>query len=182
MIELKPKRIEEIKRMYTGDTVMTIVFEKVPNSTLDKLYPLKGKSLQGMVCQWLKKRKKRSLDANAYCWVLCDKIAEKIRSTKEEVYRSAIRAVGVFSDVAVEAEAVESLVSGWGHNQIGWFAEPIGTQENMKVLRLYYGSSTYDTKQMARLIDEIIVYCRDFDIEYLPPDELEKMKQLWGAE
>lgn len=182
MIELKPKRIEDIQRMYTGDTVMTIVFEKVPNSTLDKLYPLKGKSIQGVVCQWLKPRKKRSLDANAYCWVLCDKIAEKLRNTKEEVYRSAIRAVGVFTDVTVESEAVKSLIDGWNHNGTGWFAEMVDNVAQMRTVRLYYGSSTYDTKQMARLIDELIVYCQDFGIEYLPPDELERMKQLWGPE
>lgn len=39
-----------------------------------------------------RKRKKRSLSANAYCWVLCQKIAERIRFlTKEDVYRHAHR-------------------------------------------------------------------------------------------
>ena len=28
-------------------------------------------------------KQRRSLDANAYCWVLCDKIAKKVGSTKE---------------------------------------------------------------------------------------------------
>ena len=54
-------------------------------------------------------------------------------------------------------------------------------RDSVKTVRLYYGSSTYDSKQMARLIDEVIVYCKDFDIEYLPPDELERMMQQWGA-
>lgn len=36
-------------------------------------------------------RKKRSLDANAYFWVLCDKLAEETRIPKEEIYRQAIR-------------------------------------------------------------------------------------------
>ena len=38
-----------------------------------------------------KYRNKRSLDANAYCWVLCDRIAKELckdgaRITKEQVY------------------------------------------------------------------------------------------------
>ena len=39
-------------------------------------------------------RKKRSLDANAYCWVLIGQLAAKLRITPLEVYREAIRAIG----------------------------------------------------------------------------------------
>ena len=38
--------------------------------------------------------KKRSLDANSYCWVICDLIAKELSkngiTTKEEIYRDAI--------------------------------------------------------------------------------------------
>ena len=40
-----------------------------------------------------KARKKRSLDANAYAWVLIDKIAEKTGIRRKEVYRNAIREI-----------------------------------------------------------------------------------------
>ena len=36
-------------------------------------------------------KEKRSLDANAYCWILCKKIADKLHITKEEVYRKNIK-------------------------------------------------------------------------------------------
>lgn len=127
-------------------------------------------------------REKRSLDANRYCWKLCDEIAQRIRSTKEAVYRDAIRSVGVFSDVVVYADAVESLVDGWGHNGTGWFAETVDNVAEMETIRLYYGSSTYNTQQMARLIDEIISYCKDVGVEYLPPDQLERMKAAWQSD
>lgn len=127
-------------------------------------------------------REKRSLDANRYCWKLCDKIAQRIRSTKEEVYRDAIRSVGVFSDVVVYADAVESLVNGWERNGTGWFAETVDNVAEMKTIRLYYGSSTYNTQQMARLIDEIINYCKDVGVEYLAPAELERMKAAWQSQ
>ena len=39
-------------------------------------------------------RKKRSLDANAYCWVLIDKLAEKLNVSKTEVYRREIKEIG----------------------------------------------------------------------------------------
>ena len=55
-------------------------------------------------------KKKRSLDANAYCFAMIDKLAEKLNLPKEEVYRNAIRKIGGVSDVVcIKNEAVETL-------------------------------------------------------------------------
>lgn len=43
----------------------------------------------------------------------------------------------------------------------------------------YYGSSTYDTKQMARLIDLVVEDCKQQGIETLTPEELERMALEW---
>ena len=58
-----------------------------------------------------KKRKKRSLDANDYLWVLCTKIAERLQDSKlsiskEEVYRKHIHLVGKYEPLALRADAV----------------------------------------------------------------------------
>ena len=39
-------------------------------------------------------RKKRSLDANAYCWKLIGDIADALRTSKEEVYRLMLKRYG----------------------------------------------------------------------------------------
>ena len=39
-------------------------------------------------------REKRSLDANAYFWVLVDRLAEKLRIPKTDIYRRYIREIG----------------------------------------------------------------------------------------
>ena len=181
MIELNLKQIADVKRLYTGDVVIRIVAQSVQNDRLDKLYQAVGKSLKGYVIRMLKPKIKRSLDANSYLWVLCDKIAQKIGQTKVYIYRNAIKEVGAFTDVSVAGKSeADSLISGWEHNGIGWFAEPVDMVGDNKIIRLYYGSSTYDSKQMASLIDEVVSYCKDFEIEYLPPVELERMKAAWG--
>lgn len=131
-------------------------------------------------------RNKRSKDANAYMWQLADKIAIEIGITKEEVYRSHIKEVGVFTDVQIMASALQSLKQGWKHNGIGWFADtiqiiPNQVVENMAIVRLYYGSSTYDTKQMARLIDNMVQEAKQLNIETLTPDELERMVKQWNV-
>ena len=130
-----------------------------------------------------KHRAKRSRDANAYMWTLADKIAEKTETTKEDIYREAIRRVGVFKDVAVTTKAAEWLIESWQKNGIGWFAEDFdSTLEGCRRVRLYSGTSTYNTKEMSRLIDEIVQEAKDLDIETETPDEITKMKEVWGAE
>lgn len=123
------------------------------------------------------KRARRSLDANSYMWVLADKIAAKIGITKEEVYREQIRNVGVFYDIAVQSENSKEFVENFEHNGTGWIAE---IQAGCKLpgcdkIRCYRGSSTYDSAQMARLIDALIYEAKELGIETLPPDEVERL-------
>ena len=67
---------------------------------------------------------RRSLDANAYCFVLIDKIAEKLNISKEEVYREAIKHIGGVSDtVCVKDCAVETLTKAWQSKGLGWQTE-----------------------------------------------------------
>lgn len=130
-----------------------------------------------------KHRKKRSQDANGYMWVLADKIAAVTSCTKEEVYRNAIRRVGVFQDVAVTNVAAGALVKSWSERGIGWFADTFESKlKDCKRVRLYYGSSTYDTKQMSRLVDDMVEEAKGLNIETETPDEIARLKSMWGGE
>lgn len=46
----------------------------------------------------------------------------------------------------------------------------------------YYGSSTYDTRQMSQLIDSLVQDCKALDIETMAPDKLAAMMEAWNAE
>ena len=46
---------------------------------------------------------------------------------------------------------------------------------------LYYGSSTFDTQQMSRLIDGLVQDCRALGLETLPPDKLALLKEAWDT-
>lgn len=126
-------------------------------------------------------REKRSLDMNAYCWILLDKLAAARGLTKAEVYREAIRGIGGVSEtVCVTDKAVDRLVDGWSHKGLGWFAETMPSKiPGCTNVILYYGSSTYDTKQMSALIDHIVQDCKAVGIETKPPHELETMLNEW---
>lgn len=129
-------------------------------------------------------RQKRSLDANAYCWVLLDRLAEKVGESKEAVYRQYITNIGGNSEVVcVKNNAVERLCDGWRRNGIGWQTETFDSKiEGCTNVILYYGSSVYDTAQMSRLLDLIIQDCKTQGIPTETPARIAEMKSLWGEQ
>ena len=127
-------------------------------------------------------RPKRSLDANAYLWVLCQKLAEKIGGTKEDIYKEAIRKAGQFDFIAVANSAVDQFIKAWQSKGLGWYAEASESKiDGCKKVMVYYGSSVYNSKEMSHLIDYIISECKINGIETLAPDELARMKNEWSV-
>ena len=64
----------------------------------------------------------------------------------------------------------------------GWVTEQVdyGPDGDHLVIRLYYGSSTYNTKQMSRLLDAVIADCKEQGIDVATPAELALLKEEWG--
>lgn len=127
-------------------------------------------------------RIKRSLDANAYCWVLCRKIAEKLGSTDREVYKLAVRDYGLTTIRPEKAELVDDLVRMWDSMGLGNSYDILGDSKLKGYINVkyYYGSSSYNTKHMARLIDGLVQDAKEQGIETATPEELERMMQQWG--
>jgi hypothetical protein len=127
-------------------------------------------------------RARRSLDANAYFWVLCDKLSEKLRKSKTEIYRELIRDIGGVSEtVCVVNSAVERFRANWQAKGLGWQTEAVESKiEGCTNVTVYFGSSTFDKDQMARLLDLTIQECREQGIATETPDEIARLKSLWG--
>jgi hypothetical protein len=124
-------------------------------------------------------REKRSLDANAYAWVLMQKIAEAIHTDKWSVYLMMLeRYSPVFTHIIVRPEAVERVKGEWRTVKV---LGPIQVNGSSGIqLQCYFGSSTFDSKEMASFIDRIVSECKEMGIETLPPDEIERMRREWG--
>lgn len=131
----------------------------------------------------VKAKKRRGLDANAYAWVLISKIAAAVRLTKEEVYKNEIRTIGGVSEiVCVKSCAVERLRKTWERNGLGWQTETMPSKIDGCVnVVLYYGSSSYDVKQMSVFIDQLIEDAKALGIETLSDRELSLLKEEWNA-
>lgn len=127
-------------------------------------------------------RQKRSLDANAYSWVLIDKLSERLNEPKEAIYKEYIKHIGGNSEiVCVKNNAVERLCSGWQRNGLGWQTDTFDSKiEGCTNVILYYGSSVYDSAQMSRLLDLIIQDCKEQGIATETPNQIAEMKARWG--
>ena len=132
-------------------------------------------------------REKRSLDANAYFWALCGKLAEKLsdentKYTKEDIYLKSIKEVGVYKDFqGLSPTDAKTLKVAWEMLGTGWITEYVDYMQDGEnlVVRCYYGSSKYNTKQMSRLISNISQDCEAVGIETKTPDEIANLLSLW---
>ena len=127
-------------------------------------------------------RERRSLDANAYMWVLVGKLSGKLGLPPEEIYRAAIRDVGDNYEVMpVRNDALERWQAIWQSNGLGWLCEEIGPSKlpGYTNVRNFYGSSTYDKTQMNRLISNVVQDCKAQGIETLAPAELARLTEEW---
>lgn len=129
----------------------------------------------------LKKHKeKRSLDANAYMWVLVSKLQEKLDIPKEDIYKDAIKNIGVYEVIPVKNEAVEKFIQAWKHNGLGWICETTKSKlEGFTNVLAFYGSSTYNTKEMSRLINLIVQECQQLNIEIKSKSEIDSLLSQW---
>lgn len=166
----------------TGQYIISFTVEEMTEGSLFQgAETLKEKELD---IKAVKHRKKRSRDANAYAWVLMQRLAEAAHTDKETIYLRCLRRYSrAFTHVIVKPQAVEAMRELYRtFEDLGDITirdEETGKITTGRQLRVYYGSSTFDTKEMSVFIDGIISECKECGIETLPPRELEKMKAGW---
>ena len=133
---------------------------------------------------------KRSLEANAYLWLLCDEISKTSSkySTdgKNEIYREAIRAKGKWSEVYIREDAVGTFIRDWNEHGVGWFVDVIDEFHNkkgeiFKQLHVYSGTSTYSSYEMSKVIDYVIMVAEDLGIPTITPKEKERLLGRWAS-
>lgn len=123
----------------------------------------------------------RGKDANSYLWVLCQGIADKLGSTKEEIYREMIRDKGPFSIVPVKDEIVDQYIYAWQHHGIGWIAEIFSKSkyEGYTKVITYYGSSTFDKKQMSVFLEYVDQEAKKLGVPTLSDFEYKRMIEMY---
>lgn len=126
---------------------------------------------------------KRSLSANAYMWVLVGKLADATGISSADIYRNSVKQLGISQLIVINAAAAPTFKRIWEQHGLGWFVDDVDEDTGGSViLRAYYGSSTYNRKQMAALIDLVVQDCRAVGIETLTPAELAGLVDRWESD
>lgn len=146
---------------------------------LEFLEKLRGFDIAAELSKWTKKR---SLDSNAYAWVLMGKIADaltatKATTTKDDVYLEMLKRYGQGGIVKIKDGDSDKWKRAWKYTE----PHETLTTENAQYWRFYVGSSEYDSAEMSVFINGIIEDAKELGIETLPSDELERMMGKWAS-
>lgn len=168
--------------LLTGSNRTTVVLDVFGNHA-DELDKLEGKVLD---IEIKPHREKRSTKANALCWEICSQIGRAMNPpiSKEEVYRRAIRDVGIYIQVCIRKGDYEAFDGQWRGRGTGWFTEIVDTHDYMDVVDVmaYCGSSTYDTKAMSTLIDYLVDEAEQMELQIAYDlREIEQIKNDWAS-
>lgn len=118
---------------------------------------------------------KRTNSANSYAWVLCDKIAQAVGITKEQVYRRAVTEVGVYDQLHVGAEELDHFKRIWEGQGLGYQVQEVGRNPAYVIINAYYGSHSYNSREMARLIENLTQDAMALDIETKSEEEVRSL-------
>lgn len=127
-----------------------------------------------------KYRKKRSLEANALLWACLGEIAAALRADKWEVYLLMLKRYGKYTYICVKPNMVEAVKSYWREcEDIGPIK--IGGKDAEQLL-CYFGSSTYNTKEMSVLLDGVISEMKEMGLPLPLTRDVQNALKQWEQE
>lgn len=130
--------------------------------------------------------KRRSLSANNYFFAICTKIAEKLKISLNEVHNIMLSRYGypeylddkivyfILPD-RIDVNKLEGM-----HLKATSKTQTLDNGELNRVYLVMRGSHTYNTVEMARLIEGVISEAKDLDIDTITVSEKDKMLEEWG--
>ncbi len=148
---------------------------------LNSIENLKDDKLTIDIKKW---RKKRSLDANNYFWELLQKVCNYKDINTIEDYKRRVKELGIFKQFKIMAQDVKTFEKIWTDRGTAWFCEIVDTDYigniEFRIINAYYGSSSYNSKQMSRLIDNLVQDCKAVGIETKPQAEINSLLESWN--
>lgn len=117
------------------------------------------------------KRKKRSKNSNSYFWELLQKLCFEMNVDLIEEYRKRVKELGICQTFELDNKNLATFEHLWNERGIAWFTEKVEQGANKTIINAYYGSSSYNSKQFSKLLDNLVQDCREVGIQTL--DDLE---------
>lgn len=169
-------RLCEVSRDYISKKPMVkFLINEEPNGIED----LDGKDLKIKVNR---NTNPRSLDANAYFHVLCDKLRQKHGISMARCKNELITSYG---QIQYEEDHLVEFKINMPFEKVREMETPhlrfvMMSDDGNYLYILYRGSHTYNTQEMHQLLEGTIMECKEQGIETKTPDELAHLEALWG--
>lgn len=173
--------VERVEGLLDGTYRISLLTRSKPH-----LDGLTGKAVEISIKE---KKARRSLDANAYYWVLLGKLADKLRYSKPYMHNLMLKRYG--QDLVIDGKLAyvvlpetEEATKKVEEAETFHLRPTSETRDGKdgKTYRTYIllrGSHEYNTAEMAILIEGIVSECKEHDIETMTPEELERMMKAY---
>ena len=161
-------KIESItKPIRGGGYLVTVRIDALPEGLEEKLLDVSMKV----------HREKRSKDANALLWACIGDIARETLMDKWDVYLSLLKRYGKYTYIVVKPDAAEAVKMQWRECEIIGDIDIHGTK-GVQML-CYYGSSTYDTKEMSTLLEGTLSEMDQLNLQRPASSDIRRAMDEW---
>lgn len=155
-----------------GDKILLLA---IPESEItESLLKLEGKKVVVDIKNY---SEKRSLNANSYFWKLCSLIADKCGTDKNSIYELMLSRYGQYTDIECEPQALDNVKRLFRTSEV--LHEDFIDYGGKVTLRGYFGSSSYTSSEMAKLIDGVKRECDDYGVETWSQEEIDRLLEEW---
>lgn len=175
-MKLKADNLNIMQDILNGGFLLSMHVSEIPSGA----EKLREEALAVSITKW---RERRSLTANAYYWVLVSKIAEAAGMSNARAHNMLLRSYGVPETIGgqltiamLPVEAEDEILERELYHLKPTSKTKVG--KDGQIFRAYIllkGSSDYDSKEMARLIDGTVEEAKMLGLETLPEEEIERM-------
>ena len=172
-------KLKDLMRLAGGEWLVSFTTRADPGKLFDAL---KDSEIS---VEMKKNSQPRSKSANDFMWAMCTDIGKALRPPlpKEMVYRQAIRDVGEYEPLPIKAEAESTVQERWASKGTGWFADVVDDSKikGYKLVFAYYGSSTYTSEGMSRVLDYLKQDMENMGLPIpLSKEEEARVMERWG--
>ena len=170
-------RLCEVSRDYITKKPM---IKFLVNENLDGIEKLDGKDL---VIKVVKSTRPRSLNANSYFHVLCDRLRQELGVSMAKMKNDLITSYGQIEYISegqaliYKTNAPIEYIQELEDAHMKFIKQ---SEDGAYWYKVYRGSHTYNTDEMRMLLEGTVAEAKEQGIETKTPDELARLAALWG--
>lgn len=131
-------------------------------------------------CEIKRHREKRSLNANNYSWQLQTEIAKATNRSLTDIHNQMVLDYGVVEVYSILKPAFESAKRMFDYFEV--LGEGVVNGKEFVHVKAGIGTHNYNSKEMARFIDGVVQEAKNLGIETMTPNELARLKAIWGEQ